>query len=272
MINSDTLYLLVLGAAGIYAIKTMDKRPRSHLIEGMETQTMKDTLKREMGKITKYYTDEATATVGTNNINIEDQRTGKDGADNYLYPFNDFITAANKQNLVDEINSYSETKIVTLQGNLIALRETLATIYKDVELYSDAKDDIIQELQLQVDTLGDMEKLNVNAIEESTKSLKEQGLNKRRLIKNNEYFLNRYRAINDIIRYLILFIILVTVMQYLNIKGMFGQEFGGIIVAVFIACYLFFLWYKYIDVVKRNPLDYDEIMWGEIAPEEKNED
>lgn len=269
MINSDTLYLLVLGAAGIYAIKTMDKRPRSHLIEGMETQTMKDTLKREMGKITKYYTDETSAGVGTN---TEEEGTGKDGANNYLYPFNDFITAANKQNLVTEINSYSKEKIETLQGNLIALRETLAIIYNHVEIYSNAKESRIQELEAQIDTLGNMERLNTDAIVESTNSLKDQGLNKRRLIKNNEYFLNRYRAINDIIRYLILFIILVTVMQYLNIKGMFGQEFGGIIVAVFIACYLFFLWYKYIDVVKRNPLDYDEIMWGEIAPEEKNED
>jgi hypothetical protein len=233
---------------------------------------MKDTLKREMGKITKYYTDEATATVGTNNINIEDQGTGEGGADNYLYPFNDFITAANKQNLVYLINNYSEKDIETLQGNLIALRETLLTIYNHVDVYSQAKESRIQKLQAQIDTLSNMEKLNTDAIVESTNSLKDQGLNKRRLIKNNEYFLNRYRAINDIIRYLILFIILVTVMQYLNIKGMFGEEFGGIIVAVFIACYLFFLWYKYIDVVKRNPLDYDEIMWGEIAPEEKNED
>ena len=272
MINSDTLYLLVLGAAGIYAIKTMDKRPRSHLIEGMETQTMKDTLKREMEKITKYYTDEATATVGNNNINIEDQGTGEGGADNYLYPFNDFITASDKAILVSLISGYDQDEINTLQGNLIQLRETLLTIYNHVDVYSAAKESEIQTLQEKIETLSNMEILNTEAIVESTNSLKDQGLNKRRLIKNNEYFLNRYRAINDIIRYLILFIILVTVMQYLNIKGMFGQEFGGIIVAVFIACYLFFLWYKYIDVVKRNPLDYDEIMWGEIAPEEKNED
>ena len=264
MINSDTLYLLVLGAAGIYAIKTMDKRPRSHLIEGMEQTTIKDKLAAEMGKITKYYTDETDAGVDTN---TEDQGTGKDGADNYLYPFNDFITATGTN-----ISSEGANLTTQHQTNLIQLRVTLAKIYDIVDDYSDAKESRIQELQAQIDTLSNMEELNVNAIEESTKSLKEQGLNKRRLIKNNEYFLNRYRAINDIIRYLILFIILVTVMQYLNIKGMFGQEFGGIIVAVFIACYLFFLWYKYIDVVKRNPLDYDEIMWGEIAPEEKNED
>ena len=60
-------------------------------------------------------------------------------------------------------------------------------------------------------------------------------------------------------------------MQYLNIKGLLGQDFGGIIVSVFVACYLFFLWYKYIDIVKRSPIDYDEIMWGEIAPEKKEE-
>jgi hypothetical protein len=255
MINSDTLYLLVLGAAGIYAIKTMDKRPRSHLIEGMETQTMKDTLKTEMEKITVHY---------DNSSVDKDLETD---SNNYLYPFNDFITAADSNISTEGANLTKEH-----QTNIINLRGTLATIYNLVDVYSDAKETKIQELQDKLDILGNMEVLNVNAIEESTKSLKEQGLNKRRLIKNNEYFLNRYRAINDIIRYLILFIILVTVIQYLNIKGMFGQEFGGIIVAVFIACYLFFLWYKYIDVVKRNPLDYDEIMWGEIAPEEKNED
>ena len=255
MINSDTLYLLVLGAAGIYAIKTMDKRPRSHLIEGMETQTMKDTLKREMEKITVHY--------GNSSVD-KDLETD---SNNYLYPFNDFITAADSN-----ISTEGAKLTKEHQKNLIQLRGTLATIYNLVDVYSAAKDSEIQTLQEKIETLSNMEILNTEAIVESTNSLKDQGLNKRRLIKNNEYFLNRYRAINDIIRYLILFIILVTVMQYLNIKGMFGQEFGGIIVAVFIACYLFFLWYKYIDVVKRNPLDYDEIMWGEIAPEEKNED
>ena len=257
MINSDTLYLLVLGAAGIYAIKTMDKRPRSHLIEGMETQTMKDTLKTEMEKITVHY--------GNSSVD-KDLETD---SNNYLYPFNDFITASDKTNLDVAADNFT---IDVHQNNLIELRGTLAAIYNIVEVYSEAKDTEIKTLKDKIDTLSNMEKLNTEAIVESTNSLKDQGLNKRRLIKNNEYFLNRYRAINDIIRYLILFIILVTVMQYLNIKGMFGQEFGGIIVAVFIACYLFFLWYKYIDVVKRNPLDYDEIMWGEIAPEEKNED
>ena len=255
MINSDTLYLLVLGAAGIYAIKTMDKRPRSHLIEGMETQTMKDTLKTEMEKITVHY--------GNSSVD-KDLETD---SNNYLYPFNDFITAADSN-----ISTEGAKLTKEHQKNLIQLRGTLATIYNLVDVYSAAKDSEIQTLQEKIETLSNMEILNTEAIVESTNSLKDQGLNKRRLIKNNEYFLNRYRAINDIIRYLILFIILVTVMQYLNIKGMFGQEFGGIIVAVFIACYLFFLWYKYIDVVKRNPLDYDEIMWGEIAPEEKNED
>ena len=257
MINSDTLYLLVLGAAGIYAIKTMDKRPRSHLIEGMETQTMKDTLKTEMEKITVHY--------GNSSVD-KDPETD---SNNYLYPFNDFITASDQTNLDVVADSFT---IGVHQKNLIDLRGTLATIYNLVEVYSAAKESEIQTLQEKIETLGNMERLNTEAIVESTNSLKDQGLNKRRLIKNNEYFLNRYRAINDIIRYLILFIILVTVMQYLNIKGMFGEEFGGIIVAVFIACYLFFLWYKYTDVVKRNPLDYDEIMWGEIAPEEKNED
>lgn len=257
MINSDTLYLLVLGAAGIYAIKTMDKRPRSHRIEGMETQTMKNTLKTEMEKITVHY--------GNSSVD-KDLETD---SNNYLYPFNDFITASDQDNLDGAADSFT---INLHQQNLIKLRGTLATIYNLVDVYSDAKETKIQELQDKIDILGNMEELNTDAIVESTNSLKDQGLNKRRLIKNNEYFLNRYRAINDIIRYLILFIILVTVMQYLNIKGMFGQEFGGIIVAVFIACYLFFLWYKYIDIVKRNPLDYDEIMWGEIAPEEKNED
>lgn len=257
MINSDTLYLLVLGAAGIYAIKTMDKRPRSHLIEGMETQTMKDTLKTEMEKITVHY--------GNSSVD-KDLETD---SNNYLYPFNDFITASDQTNLDVAADNFT---INLHQKNLIQLRGTLATIYNLVDVYSAAKESEIQTLQEKIETLSNMEILNTEAIVESTNSLKDQGLNKRRLIKNNEYFLNRYRAINDIIRYLILFIILVTVMQYLNIKGMFGQEFGGIIVAVFIACYLFFLWYKYIDVVKRNPLDYDEIMWGEIAPEEKNED
>ena len=130
--------------------------------------------------------------------------------------------------------------------------------------YASEKDADLQEQRQRIDVLSQMEELNQETIKDTTASLKEQGTNKRRLIKNNEYFLNRYRAINEIIRYLILFIVILTFVQYLYIKGYFSESFGSIFVPLLIGVALFFLYYKYINIMRRNPLDYDEIDWNDV--------
>jgi hypothetical protein len=265
MNNTDAIYLLVLGAAGIYAIQTMDKRPRIHMIEGFndtssETSSALDSL---MGDITDYYknNDGAYTVDGVGNLQDYDKTNEVETNSNtILSKFNGLLVAANP----DELKSTAAQ-----QQGIVELRQKLAQIYALVINYSMEQDDIINKQQQRLDTLSEMEELNSETIKDTTASIAEQGDNKRRLIKNNEYFLNRYRAINDIVRYLILFIVLLTVIQYLNIKGIFGEEFGSIIVSVFIGSYAFFLWYKYINIIKRSPLDYDEIMWSETAPKEK---
>jgi len=135
--------------------------------------------------------------------------------------------------------------------------------------YASDQDTAYQQQQQRIDILSQMEELNQETIKDTTASLKEQGTNKRRLIKNNEYFLNRYRAINEIIRYLILFIVILTFVQYLYIKGYFSESFGSIFVPLFIGVSLFFLYYKYINIMRRNPLDYDEINWNDVPVKEK---
>ena len=52
--------------------------------------------------------------------------------------------------------------------------------------------------------------------------------------------------------------------QYLYIKGYFSESFGSIFVPLLIGVALFFLYYKYINIMRRNPLDYDEIDWNDV--------
>lgn len=268
MINTDAFYLLVLGTAGAYAVYSMNERPRSHVIEGAGpvssdgtvTTVMQNSLDVLMSRITKYHKQ---VNSSTEDQPEQEDEQGEENDGTHLYHFNELIIAENQnfQNYMDTLNN---NKLSQQQASLIALRQDLANIYSLVMAYANDQDTAYQQQQQRIDVLSQMEELNQETIKDTTASLKEQGTNKRRLIKNNEYFLNRYRAINEIIRYLILFIVILTFVQYLYIKGYFSESFGSIFVPLLIGVALFFLYYKYINIMRRNPLDYDEIDWNDV--------
>jgi len=266
MINTDAFYLLVLGTAGAYAVYSMNERPRSHVIEGAghvssdKTTDMQNHLDVLMSRITKYHKQVSSS---TEEQQEQEDEQGEENDGTHLYHFNELIIAEN-QNFQNYMDTLTNDKLSQQQTSLIALRQDLANIYSLVMAYASDQDTTYQQQQERIDILSQMEELNQETIKDTTASLKEQGTNKRRLIKNNEYFLNRYRAINEIIRYLILFIVIITFVQYLYIKGYFSESFGSIFVPLLIGVALFFLYYKYINIMRRNPLDYDEIAWNDV--------
>lgn len=268
MINTDAFYLLVLGTAGAYAVYSMNERPRSHIVEGAGhvssdgtvTTVMQNSLDVLMSRITKYHKQ---VNSSTEDQPEQEDEQGEENDGTHLYHFNELIIAE-KQNFQNYMNTLDNKKLSQQQASLIALRQDLANIYSLVMAYANDQDTAYQQQQQRIDVLSQMEELNQETIKDTTASLKEQGTNKRRLIKNNEYFLNRYRAINEIIRYLILFIVILTFVQYLYIKGYFSESFGSIFVPLLIGVALFFLYYKYINIMRRNPLDYDEIDWNDV--------
>ena len=266
MINTDAFYLLVLGTAGAYAVYSMNERPRTHVIEGAghvssdKTTDMQNHLDVLMSRITKYHKQVSSST--EEQPEQEDEQ-GEENDGTHLYHFNELIIAEN-QNFQNYMETLTNDKLSEQQTSLIALRQDLANIYSLVMDYASNQDTTLQQQKQRIDILSQMEELNQETIKDTTASLKEQGTNKRRLIKNNEYFLNRYRAINEIIRYLILFIVILTFVQYLYIKGYFSESFGSIFVPLLIGVALFFLYYKYINIMRRNPLDYDEIDWNDV--------
>ena len=280
MINTDAFYLLVLGTAGAYAVYSMNERPRSHIVEGAGhvssdgTTDMQNRLDVLMSRITKYHKQvnesnegEAYELKADKSIDYDNEnRKGEEDDGSHLYHFNDLIKAdsSNFRVYTNENDKHPLDPTPTQQASLIALRQDLANIYSLVMAYASEQDTTLQEQRQRIDVLSQMEELNQETIKDTTASLKEQGTNKRRLIKNNEYFLNRYRAINEIIRYLILFIVILTFVQYLYIKGYFSESFGSIFVPLSIGVALFFLYYKYINIMRRNPLDYDEIDWNDV--------
>lgn len=267
--HMDTIYLFMLGGAGIYAIISMNERPQPHQLEGFNgtanSTITTSALESLMGDITGFFKKGETAyrvdSVG-NLTNYDKTNEAETDSNTILSNFNELLIAVNPGELVSS---------AAQQEGIIKLRQKLAQIYALVINYSIEQDDIIKQQEERLETLNNMERLNTNTIKDATDAVLEQGRNKRRLIKNNEYFLNRYRAINDIVRYLIIFIVILTIIQYLNIKGFFGEDIGSLIVSIFIGVCAFFLWYKYINIVRRSPLDYDEIIWNDAPREVKVE-
>lgn len=259
--HMDTIYLFMLGAVGIYAIKSINDQPQSHMLEGFNENNNStittSALESLMGDITSFFKkgDVAyTINAGGNLTNYDKTTEAETDSNTILAVFNDLLIADNPAQLVSS---------AAQQQGIVELRQKLAQIYALVINYSIEQDDIIRQQYDRLETLNDMENLNASTIKDTTAAILEDGHNKRRLIKNNEYFLNRYRAINDIVRYLIVFIVILTIIQYLNIKGFFGEGIGNLIVSIYIGSCAFFLWFKYINILRRSPLDYDEILWDE---------
>ena len=82
--------------------------------------------------------------------------------------------------------------------------------------------------------------------------------NKRRIVKNNKYYENRYSALSSILFRLTLIILLFTGLIWLNNRGYLGESIPSILFPVLLAVSLFYILKLYVDVQSRNATDYDK--------------
>tara|TARA_B100001063_G_scaffold242656_1_gene271744 strand:+ start:10426 stop:11214 length:789 start_codon:yes stop_codon:yes gene_type:complete len=256
MFNSDTFQLLILTTAAGYATYTLTNIPRTHIIEG---NAGIDQNNSETNSETSNITSKISGIENEINVIIDtiDSYYTQDADTGDQSEINKFIAADNgygdlKEEL-DDLNT-QVTKIPVLLGNI-----------------NDNISGDIENINKKLVQLTEIETVNHDILNNNTDSIKQQITNRKRLIRNNQYFAQRYQAMNDIIRYIIIIIVIMTFLLYLNARGFFSEGLSGIIIPTVSSLFIFFIFYQYMNIVRRNPLNFDEIQWDTSSEPKKNE-
>lgn len=252
MFNSDTFQLLILTTAAGYATYTLTNRPRSHIIEG---NTGIDQTNSETSNITsKISRIETEINVIIDTINGYYTRNAESGNQSEI---NKFISNRNNDGDLKTELTNLETEVAKIP---VLLGKINGNISGDIE-----------NINKKLVQLTEIETVNHDILNNNTDSIKQQITNRKRLIRNNQYFAQRYQAMNDIIRYIIIIIVIMTFLLYLNARGFFSEGLSGIIIPTVSSLFIFFIFYQYMNIVRRNPLNFDEIQWDTSSEPKKNE-
>lgn len=171
---------------------------------------------------------------------IDDSEDIETNAQTLLNNYGSSLGSTDTQNL---------TNIVSNQQNI---QSGLTTVKSDYQTAIDG-------LQSEVDTVLSVRSDTLNEKEDEHNSLVNERQNKRRLVKNNKYYEERYSALSGILLRLCIIIAIFTGLIWLNNRSYLGTTAPSIIFPVLIAFSIFYILYLYVDVQSRNSSDYAKI-------------
>tara|TARA_E500000331_G_C17212048_1_gene694187 strand:+ start:639 stop:1505 length:867 start_codon:yes stop_codon:yes gene_type:complete len=182
---------------------------------------------------------------------VDDSSNIELDAQNLLNTYSGSLSSTDTTNLTNIIQNQQN-----IQSGLSTVKTDYTTVLSSLENETNAlvslRTDAIEEKQDQYDTL-------VN-----------ERQNKRRLVKNNKYYENRYIALSNVMFRLSLIILVFTGLIWLNNRGYLGEGFAPILFPVLIALSLFYILKLYVDIQSRNSSDFDKYNF-EFNAENPNE-
>ena len=156
------------------------------------------------------------------------------------------------------LNTYSGSLSSTDTSNLTNIIQNQQTIQTGLSSVKTDYETVLSGLQGEVNALVS---LRTDAIEEKQDqydTLVNERQNKRRLVKNNKYYENRYMALSSVMFRLSLIILVFTGLMWLNNRGYLGEGIAPILFPVLIALSLFYILKLYVDIQSRSSTDFDK--------------
>jgi hypothetical protein len=149
------------------------------------------------------------------------------------------------------------------------IRLKLQTLYGALQDHETSTLETSSMLTTALQNIQGLEEVSSDLISSETNNLKQQEINKKRLIQNNDYYVNRYVALTNIVKMLILFSIIMIALMYLANKDFLPGFITEIGIPFFFALMIFYIIYLYVDIKRRNPLNYDEYDLTFVKPSEE---
>jgi len=155
-------------------------------------------------------------------------------------------------NYASSLGSSDTQNLSNIVSNQQNIQSGLSTIKSDYETAIDGlQDEVNAVVSIRSDTLDQKQNEHDSLVNERQ--------NKRRLVKNNKYYEERYAALSSILLRLSIIIVIFTGLIWLNNRSYLGTTAPSIIFPVLIAFSIFYIMYLYVDVQSRNSSDYDKI-------------
>lgn len=200
-------------------------------------------------------------------IPVKEGLTGVDGSTVYLetpVETNGYIDQmtddsanieSDAQNL---LNTYSGSLSSTDQTNLTNIVQNQQNIQSGLSSVKTDYQTVLSGLQNEVSALVTLRTDAIEEKEDQYDTLVNERQNKRRLVKNNKYYENRYMALSAVMVRLSLIVLLFTGLIWLSNRGYLGESAPPILFPVLIALSLFYILKLYVDIQSRNATDFDK--------------
>jgi hypothetical protein len=202
-----------------------------------------------------------------NKIQVKEGLTGVDGSTVYLetpVETNGYIDQmtddssnieSDAQNL---LNTYSGSLSSTDQTNLTNIVQNQQNIQSGLSSVKTDYQTVLSGLQNEVSALVTLRTDAIEEKEDQYDTLVNERQNKRRLVKNNKYYENRYMALSAVMVRLSLIVLLFTGLIWLSNRGYLGESAPPILFPVLISLSLFYILKLYVDIQSRNATDFDK--------------
>jgi hypothetical protein len=219
------------------------------------------TLGTAVALITVFYFNE------DNKIKVKEGLTAVDGSTVYLetpIEQNGYIDQmvddstnieSNAQNL---LNTYSSSLSNTDQTNLTNIVQNQQNIQSGLSSIKTDYQTVLTGLQSEVNSLVTLRTDAIEEKEDQYNSLVNERQNKRRLVKNNKYYENKYMALSALMLRVSLIILLFSGLIWLSNRGYLGESAPAILFPLLFALSLFYLLTLYVDIQSRNATDFDK--------------
>lgn len=148
------------------------------------------------------------------------------------------------------------------------IRSKMQSLYNALDTHKQSTLQTSSMLTTALENIQGLEEVSRDLVNNETSSLKQQEINKKRIIQNNDYYVNRYKALINIVKMLILFSIIMIFLMYLANKEYLPAIMTEIGMPFIFAIMIFYIFYLYIDIKRRNPINYDEYEFTFIKPSE----
>ena len=221
--------LITLGAAvaliAVFYFNEDKKIPVKEGLTGLDGSTVYLETPIEQNGYIDQMTDDS--------VNIESD------AQNLLSTYSGSLSSTDQSNL---------TNIVQNQQNIQAGLSSVKTDYQTV----------LTGLQSEVSSLVTLRTDAIEEKEDQYNTLVNERQNKRRLVKNNKYYEERYMALSSLMIRVALIIMVFTGLIWVTNRGYLGETVPSILMPVLIAFSLFYVLKLYVDIQSRNATDFDK--------------
>lgn len=160
------------------------------------------------------------------------------------------LTNAQQQSITEQINQYNSS-IAELTGTVGNLNQVYATNLQNNTMT----------LNTQTNALSIINNETIDSNNQIA-YINDQKINKMRQVQINNYYAAWYQEQIKLLKYLVIYVVIFSIVFYLKKKNIFPQDFFGTFIVLITLVLLFFVIPVVLSISRRDRMNYSKYDWG----------